>query len=285
MTRSRHAFRLAALAAVTLSLGLAAGCGRNHSGTVLSPAVLRPGPLVYTGEITGAVLFNSPQAPDLAVGPFPPTRVELIDKAVQPPKLLAVDTVGPLSRVYRFTHVKPGLDSINISSRAFYSYAITDIPASDGYLDAGISTLTINSTALSSQVELIGTIPGYTIDQLGMGTAIFEQNPLGIYLYPNLLYLDYFLPPPSPIPAGTYRFKFVTDGTSTANNLIGWGGSAAEVLTVPVTSRAMILGSGPATDLVVHFPTTAFYAFTLDERRQRFSIRLATTPASSFARR
>ena len=282
MTPARLVFSLAAVAAVTLSLGFAAGCGRNRPGTVLAPAVLRPGPLVYTGEITGAVMFNSPQTPDLAVGPFPPTRVELIDKQTNPPKLLAVDTLGPFSRVYRFTHVKPGLDSINISSPVFYSYAITDLPASDGYFDAGISTLTINPNSVSSSMDVIGSIPGYTFDQFGLGTTTLLQNTLGMWALSPTSYL--FQPPPT-IPAGTYRFKFVTSYASTATNLIGYGGSAAEILTVPVTSHAAVLGSGPATDLVVRFPTTGDYAFTFDERRQRFSIQLATAPASPFARR
>jgi hypothetical protein len=282
MTRARLALRLAAVAAVTLSLGFAPGCGRNGPGTVLAPSILRPGPLVYTGQIKGTVLFDTLATPDLAVAPYPPTRVELYDKQTKPATLLAVETLAPNSRVYTFKRVKPGVDSIYISSPTFYGYPITDLAASDGYLDAGSAVLTINPNSVSSSMDVIGSIPGFTFDQFGMGTTTLLQNTLGVWELSPAIFL--FQPPPT-IPAGTYRFKFVTSYASTAGNLIGYGGSPAETLTVPVTSHAATPGSGPSTDLVVRFPTTGDYAFTFDERRQRFSILPAPAPASPFARR
>ncbi len=282
MTRSRLAVRLLAVAAATLSLGFAAGCGRNRPGTVLSPSVLRPGPLVYTGQIVGAVLYDTLHTPDLASAPYPPTRVELYDKQTKPATLLAVATLAPSSRVYTFKHVKPGVDSLYISSPIFYARSLTDVAASDGYVDAGSVMLTINPNSVANSMDVIGSIPGYAFDQLGMNTTTLLQNTLGIW---DLSPTSFLFEPPPTIPAGTYRFKFVTSYASTATNLIGYGGSQAETLTVPVIGHAAILGSGPATDLVVRFPTTGDYAFTVDERRQRFSIVVATAPASPFARR
>ena len=284
MTRARLAIRLTAVAAFSLSIGFGAGCGRNNPGTLMAPGILRPGPLVYTGQLTGVILFDTLNTPDLAASPFPPTRIELYDRVTK--TLRAAVSLTPSSNQYTFRNLKasnlPLGDSLYIRSMVFKENSAVPVITTDGYSSANTVMLTIDPSAVSTSMDVIGSIPGYTFDQLGMGTTTLLQNTLGVWELSPSTFL--FQPPPT-IPAGTYRFKFVNSYASTATSLIGYGGSPAETLTVPVTGRASILGSGPSTDLVVRFPTTGDYAFTFDERRQRFSIQPATAPASPFARR
>jgi hypothetical protein len=259
--------------ALALAALFAAGCGGNDASTLLTPTGIRPAPDSWPGSMTGSVFFDPVNTPDLATAPFPPTRIELFLNGAP----VAVDSLEPSSRNYEFTGLASGTYSIVVRSSAFFANSQGSLPVRDGQLDAGNLTLTLNPSAFSNSVDIMGSMPGYGTDQFGMGTTMLDQNVLGVWTYPNG-----FLPP-TEIPAGTYRLKFVTDMSSTDNNLIGWGGSPSDTLTVPVTHHLAVRGSGPSTDLVVRFPATGAYAFTLDERRQTFSI--APAPAVAGARR
>lgn len=257
--------RLPALALVlAFAAFAAAGCGRNDAATLLVPTGIRPAPGSWPGSLTGAVFFDPVNTPDLAAPPFPPTRVELFLGST----LVAVDSLDPGSRNYLFTGLAAGSYSIVVRSAAFYANSRGGLPVREGRLDAGNLTLTLNPLLLSSTVFVTGTMPGFDADQIMFGTTLCNENTLGVFTYPG----DFAVP--SEIPAGTYRLKFVNDQSSTGANLIGWGGSPAETLSTPVTNHLAVYGSGPSTDLVVRFATTGYYAFTLDERRQRFSIEL-----------
>ena len=256
----RPRLRTALLAAWSV-LALA-GCGRNDASTLLAPTGIRPAPASWPGSLTGAVFFDPVNTPDLGSAPFPPTRVELFFGG----SLVAVDSLAPASRNYLFEGLAPGSYAIVVRSAAFYANSRGGLPVRDGELDAGNITLTLNPTLFSNSVDVMGSMPGFGTDQFGWGTTSLDQNVLGVWTYPNDLL------PPTGIAAGTYRLKFVTDMSSTDANLIGWGGSSSDTLTAPVTHHPAVRGSGPATDLVVRFPVTGTYAFTLDERRQTFSI-------------
>lgn len=253
---------LATLLALSAALALAAGCGRNEAGTLLAPTGIRPAPSSWPGGLTGSVFFDPTNTPDLGSPPFPPTRVELFSGA----NMVAVDSLEPGSRNYLFSGLAPGSYSIVVRSSAFFANSRGGLPVRDGLLDAGNITLTLNPSVFSNSVDVMGSMPGFGTDQFGWGTTSLDQNVLGVWTYPNDLL------PPTPIPAGTYRLKFVTDMSSTDANLIGWGGSSSDTLVAPLSDRLAVRGSGPATDLVVRFPATGTYAFTLDERRQTFSI-------------
>jgi len=256
---------LAALVAVPALLAIAGGCGTNVPGTLMAPTGIRPAPETWPGSLTGAVFFDPTNTPDLAAPPFPPTRVELFFGG----NLVAVDSLEPHSRNYLFTGLAAGSYAIVVRSSAFNANSRGSLPVRDGQLDAGNTVLTLNPSSFSNSVDVMGSMPGFGTDQFGMGTTSLDQNVLGVWTYPNSLL------PPTEIAAGTYRLKFVTDMSSTDNNLIGWGGSATDTLDAPLTDVLASRGSGPSTDLVVRFPASGTYAFTLDERRQRFSIALA----------
>lgn len=258
--------------ALALAAALAAGCGGNDPATLLTPTGIRPAPDSWPGSLTGAIFFDPVNTPDLVAAPFPPTRVELY----QGTALVAVDSLEADSRNYLFTGVAPGSYSVVARSSAFFAASRGNLPVRDAQLDAGNLTLTLNSSSFSNYVEVIGTMPGFDAGQLGMGTTSLDQNSIGVWTFPNLLMPDIY--PYPVIPAGTYRLKFVNDFSSTDANRIGWGGDPSDTLSAPVAHHRVIRGSGPATDLVVRFPVTGTYAFTLDERRQTFSVSLMPTP-------
>lgn len=255
---------------LALAAVLAAGCGGNDASTVLTPTGIRPAPDTWPGSMTGAVFFDPLNTPDLGTPPFPPTRVELFLGG----ELVAVDSLAPDSRNYRFTGLAPGSYSIVVRSSAFFANSRGGLPVRDGELDAGNITLTLNASVFSNYIEVIGDMPGFEAAQIGTGATSLDQNAIGVWTYPNLLMPD--LVPYGVIPAGTYRLKFANDVSSTDANRIGWGGDPSDTLTAPVTHHLVVRGSGPATDLVVRFPATGTYAFTLDERRQTFSVSLMT---------
>ncbi|MEO5618485.1 MAG: hypothetical protein ABIS67_11980 [Candidatus Eisenbacteria bacterium] len=259
---------LTALLVLAAALALGAGCGRNDAVTVLAPTGIRPAPAVWPGSLTGLVEFDPTNAPDLSAPPFPPTRIELYRDG----SFLIADSLEISSRSYEFGNLPPGSYSIVVRSSSFFANSRGGLPVRDYPLDAGNLVLTLNPSVFSNGVDIIGSMPGFGVDQFGSGTTSLDQNVLGVWTYPNALY------PAENIAAGVYRLKFVTDMSSTNSNLIGWGGSAAETLTVPVSGRRAVRGSGPATDLRVRFPATGAYAFELDERRQTFSI-MAIPPA------
>ena len=260
MTRSARP--LAVLLALAAALALGAGCGRNDAATVLAPTGIRPAPAVWPGSLTGLVEFDPTNAPDLSAPPYPPTRIELYRDG----SFLVADSLEISSRSYGFGNLPSGSYSIVVRSSSFFANSRGGLLVRDYALDAGNLALTLNPAVFSNGVDVLGSMPGFGTDQIGAGTTSLDQNSLGVWTYPNALY------PADNIAAGVYRLKFVTDASSTTNNLIGWGGSAAETLTVPIAGRRAIRGSGPATDLRIRFPVTGAYAFELDERRQTFSI-------------
>ncbi len=270
--RARVELLVLVLAAATLA---GAGCGRNDATTILTPTGIRPAPATWPGSMTGKVFYDPVNTPDLSVPPFPPTRVELYLGA----DLVATDSLDGSSRTYLFDNLAPGSYSIVVRSLVFYANSRGGLPVREGPLDAGNITLTLNPLALSNNVYVTGSMPGLGADQLIYGTGICDANQLGIWTYPNSLW------PAVDIPAGTYRFKFVTDESSTDTNLIGWGGNPSDTLDVPFSDRPAVRGAGPSTDIVARFPASGTYAFTFDERRQRFSIALLPPGPAARSRR
>jgi hypothetical protein len=260
-------------------LAAVAGCDGNKSSTMLLPTGIRPAPETWPGSLTGAVFFDPVNTPDLGSPPFPPTRVELYRGS----ELVGVDSLESDSRNYLFTGLAPASYSIVVRSSAFYPNSRGSLPVHEDRLDAGNITLTINPTSFSNSIDVMGSMPGFDTGQFYMGTTSLDQNVLGVWTYPNSLMPD--LIPYVAIPAGTYRLKFVNDFSSTDSNLIGWGGNPSDTLAAPVTNHLAVRGSGPSTDIVVRFPSSGVYAFTLDERRQTFSIALTSLAPPARPRR
>jgi hypothetical protein len=245
------------IVAAALLVAVAAGCSRNRPETLLAPTGVRPAPAPWKGSVTGLVYFDPLNTPDMAGPPYPPTTVQLFDTA-----LVATQALAPGTRWFTFRGVKPGIYSVVARSRAFFAGSIGGIKVREDSTDAGNLTLRFNPVSISNTMDIGGTIPGYSTDQIPFGPGTMDQNVIGIWTYPNSLY------DPLVIPAGTYAFKFYAP-------TVTWGGASAETLTVPVSAHAALDGAAPRSDIVVRFPSTGVYTFTLDERRQTFSVSVA----------
>ena len=272
-TPLRPAHLLAAAALLALAL---AGCDRNQPGTALAPTGIRPAPARWPGGVTGVVHFDPLNTPDLASPPFPPTRIELWRDTLR----IAVDSIGGATNTFKFTNVVNGVYSVVVRSSAFYANSIGGVQVLNQPRDAGDVTLTINYAAFANGMELLGTIPGFReTDQseylFGLDVGELSTSALGLWTYPSADYPD-----GQAIPAGTYRFKFATEWPLTSGVWTGWGNALGDTITVPATNHPSLLASGAANDIVMKFPQTGVYGFTVDERRQTFSVRfLHAAPA------
>jgi hypothetical protein len=269
---------------VAALLALSAGCSRNHTTTFMAPTGVRPIPGDWTGSITGLLFFDPINTPDLATAPFPPTRLEVWKDST----LVAVDSLSVSTNRFTLAGIKPGRYSLVTRSALFFKDSLAGIRVGDGETDAGNRTLLINSAATGSGMELIGTMPGFRIADLNEGmfpidVSQLSGSSLGVWNYPSLDYPD-----GTAIPAGTYHFKFATLWPLAVTNITGWGNPSGGTLTTPVVNHPAVLSSGSATDIVMTFPTTGVYSFTLDERRQTFSVQFlhaAPARAARIARR
>ena len=264
--------RRAPLLVLLLALVLATGCGRNHASSLLTPTGITPGPAVPTGSVFGFVTYDPVNTPDLSRPPFPITIATLSRDGVA----VANDTLAIDSTRFHFEDVAPGTYTVTVQAQSFLGNAITNLAVRNTRIDAGNVTLGIDNAYLNTiGVFLTGNIPGFGLDQLMTYESALDQNVLGIWTYPNALY-----DPPTSIPRGTYRFKLVTDISSTLSNLVGWGWTVTDTLRVPFVGHRVVRTSGPATDIVARFDTTGVYQVTLDERRQSLSIvRMPATQA------
>ncbi len=287
MNRSRSLLALA-LALVAFAALAAGGCSRNEPGTLLAPTGYRPAPAQWSGRLVGKLFYDPINTPDLATAPYPPTRVELW--RFQPDTLMvAVDSLTNTTTWFDFEHLSPSVDyRVKVFSAMFYEADVNGIKVNENRVDAGNLTLRVNPNATAAGMEIIGTMPGFRLADLDYGmwfpldSTRAGAPALGVweFPYPNPL-------PANPneedlaywgfaqrhkITAGTYHFKFVTDFPDDPNNLGGWGNPLGGTLTAPVTNHPAVRATGPATDIVMTFPTTGVYRFTLDERRQTFSV-------------
>lgn len=256
------------LFALAAAVAMAVGCGRNDATSVLTPTGIRPAPGVWPGSLKGYVFFDPALAPELADAPFPPTRIELFSGS----ELVGIDSLEANSREFRFEGLPQGSYSVVVRSRVFDSNSRGGLRVRDGELDIGNVTLSLNTSFLEVALYVTGSMPGFDADQIWLLTTMLGSNGYGIWTFPS------DLSPAIEIPAGTYRFKLVTDESSSNSNFIGWGWSPGDTLQVPVSNHPVVMGSGPASDIVARFPVTGYYTFTLDERRQTVSVSLLPPP-------
>lgn len=283
---------LAIVAAGLPSLLAGAGCGRNGAETFLAPTGIRPRPTHWNGAVTGLLLYDPINTPDLIDPPYPPTRVELWRDT----SLAAVDSLPVSTRWFTFDSLAPGTYTVIARSSMFFAAAVTGVRVSDSQADAGNLVLNVNPSATGSGLEIMGSMPGFRLSDLDyamwfpLDSTRAGATSLGVWVYPlplpaspsdeDLAYDHYAQT--HPVTAGTHRFKFATLYPASETNLTGWGNLLGGTLTAPVANHPSAIASGPATDIVMTFPTTGVYRFTLDERRQTFSVQLDhATPAPS----
>jgi hypothetical protein len=265
--------RLTPLALVTALL-VVAGCSPNESSELLVPTGIRPVPAVPTGGLTGVVVFDSVTYVGLGTPPFPPARVQLLYNSA----VVAETTTTSLDRVFRFNRLRPGDYGLVVRSHAFSPRSFGPYRVVDQVRDVGDFALVANtSDSLASQVFVMGTAPGFDTDAAQSFLTYCDAISVGQWTYPNLLFVGLEVP----VPAGTHRFKFVSDPSLSPSNMRGWGGDGSVTLTAPVTAAPARYGIGPASDLVVNFPVSGIYEFRFDERRLTVDIRLAPQALSA----
>lgn len=251
------------------------GCGRNTSGHLLVPTGIRPAPAVPTGALTGVVVFDSLAYPGLGTPPFPPARVQVTRNGA----VVAETITTASSNTFTVPRLVPGDYGVVVRSHAFSPRAFGPFRVVDRTRDAGDLPLSANTAdSLATNVFVIGTLPGYSTDELATFTTLCVGTSAGRWELNDTLNI-YAAPLPI-VPAGTYRLKFVTDASSTPGHLIGWGGDPNRTLDAPFVNAPARFGTSDSSDLVVRFPTTGRYHFIFDERRLTLSIRpyIATSP-------
>lgn len=259
------------LLALGLALVLMAGCNLNRISDLLVPTGLRPRPEVGTGGITAQLDFDPAQFPDLAAPPYPPTLVRLyLDGSPVDSLMLDGST-----RMVRFDALFGGTYAITSSAYLFFPSTLGPIPVVDRLVDAGNDTLQVNPSRIVSTVHLAADFNGFPPDF--PDSIAMVQNRLGLWSYPNL---DY---PAQTIAPGTYRLRFVTDFSF--DNPTDYGGSETVTLTPPVRDAPTSLVSGSGTNLKIRIDTGGQYSFTLDERRQTFSVEPLVQAMKSTTRR
>jgi hypothetical protein len=151
-------------------------------------------------------------------------------------------------------------------------YTAVEVPVTvgTGVADLGTLNLVFDFNLLATSINVAGDFNGWSASSLSaeMGGD-----------------LAWSVTTTTPIAAGTHDFKFARYGSFVDQ---AYGGDPSTTLTAPVTDHPthLVSGGGSSTNAIrVSFPTTANYTFTLDERRQVFSIQQATAAVTSSPRR
>ena len=262
-----------AMALALIACSCLSGCDRNSATPYLIPTGIRTAILNPGGGVFGVLHYGPAQRADLAVAPFPPTRVELLRG--RDSSLVTQTTTASTTNTFSIVGVQPGDYLVRAVVRGFSS-PLVRVKVLDRPRDAGDVTLPMATSVYSPFIFLIGTMPGYDYDSYF--SNIFNSPAIGVFSYPS----DFHPEATVTVPAGTQEFMFVTD-SSFPDDLIGWGGDAADLLTLPLVDHRMTLGHGLAHNLKVSFPATGAYTFALDEARQTFSIIPASAAQSARA--
>jgi hypothetical protein len=219
---------------------------------------------VLPGGIRATLAFDPFTLP-ITTAPYPPVTAKLywgtvrLDSLLLPASDDALDLADLDRASYRLVLSSP-------------LYTTLDLPVTvgGGVTDLGILNMTADFNLLASAIHVAGDFNGWSTSAL---SAEIGGD------------LAWSVSTTTPITAGVHDLKFARYGSFVDP---AYGGDPATTLDVPVVNRPtrLVSGGGTSTNAIrVNFPTTANYTFTLDERRQVFSIQQAVTAATSGPRR
>jgi hypothetical protein len=263
--------RVAGTAAI-LAIALLASCDRNSRQPFLTPTGITQRPDVGPATLTGRVVFDPTQAPDLTSPPFPRTVVELWVDTL----LAARDTLDPATDRFEFAGLYPGDYRVVANAHFFLASSLPPVRVLSGVVDVGDVILPINGLASSNDIHLVGDFNGFFFIPFSPDDSCgFEQKTAGLWYGPNLQPVDLGGTIEDPdtaltLPAGTWKFRFVTDYD--IDNPTDYGGDQTQTIDVPVDFSPMKVVSGTGTHLTLRLPVTGRYRFFVDERRLTFSV-------------
>jgi hypothetical protein len=253
-SRSRAARRAAVALAAGLTL-LAAACGRDATRNPITPTGIRPPLLEGTGVLSGYVIYDPVNFPDLATPPYPPTIVTLLEGATT----VAVDTLADTTRFFAFHDLLPGAYTVRADARLLTTGTAGPTEIYEDARDAGDVRLNADPSEGAVDLWLVGSFDGESFAD----SCKFLQSALGRWLGP-----DFDADSALTLAAGTYAIRFFALG----NDVLEYGIPAASTVDVPVTGlRLEVLGTS-ANGLRLRFPQTGRYRFFLDERRQTLGV-------------
>lgn len=153
-----------------------------------------------------------------------------------------------------------------VLSSPLYTTVEVPVTVGTGVVDLGTLNMTADFNLLASAVNVAGDFNGWSASALSAemgGDLVWSVTTT------------------TPIAAGVHDFKFARYGSFVDR---AYGGDPGATLTAPVANQPtwLVTGGGSATNAIrVDFPATANYTFTLDERRQVFSVQAVTAVTSS----
>lgn len=216
------------------------------------------------GSISGELEFEPTLFPDLANPPWPPVRVVLLQGGIEMDEVTTTRT----DKTFSFGNLPAGDYRVRADAR-LYAPDSADATVSAGNVDVGTLTLNADFNELASDMHVAGDFNNFTIAD----TTRMAFTAQLVWQYT----------PSHPIAAGTYNMKFVTDASF--DNPTDYGGDESVTITVPVVNSPTGLVSGFGTAIKLQFTAAGNYRFTLDERRQTFSVESVPAPSFSAVRR
>ncbi len=210
-------------------------------------AELQGGP---TGSITGTAAFSG-----IASAPFPRAVVRLFRAGSD--TALTQTTTDASTRAFKFQALANGVYDLEVSAPCYITETRTNVSVSGSPTDVG----TVSLAAGSSSFTTIQLAADFTSFDLGQAPAMTEGA--------NCVWTDTV----TVAAAGTFNMKFVTDGAFDTPK--DYGGDESQTLDLP-GSYPVRQVSGTGTALHIRFANPGAYAFSLDERRQTFTVTLVT---------
>jgi hypothetical protein len=264
--------RTLALAAAAAAALTTAGCGSNTDPALLVPTGVRPRPPVGEGAVSGTIVFDPAQAPDLSVAPYPLTRVELWRGT----ELAVEDTLDPGLRSFEFEGLGPGDYTVVAQADFFRRTSLPPVRVVSAPVDVGDLVLGIDGTDNPSEVHVLydEAAPPRTIafGNVRDTTGLLQSGPLGLWTFPQT-----FSRPPV-LAAGVHRLRFILNRAR--SNPVNWSTATTDTIDAPAAFVPARRIEGAGVDFWVRVAAPTQFAIALDIRRRTISLNPLPVPVS-----
>lgn len=267
--------RLTGLASLLVVMLSAGGCARNEAEAILVPTGIRPAPAVGEGAVSGVLVYDRVQAPDLSAGPYPLTAVELWRGT----DLVVRDTLDSAVRTFAFDGLSPGDYTVVAEANFFLRSSLPPVRVVSMPVDVGDLELPIDGSDNPSEVHILydEALPPRTIavGNVRDTTGQMESTLLGVWTFPQS-----FSRPPL-LTAGVHRMRFFLNRARA--NPINWTTVTTDTIDVPVEDEPALRIEGAGTDFWIRVAAPTQFAVELDLRRRTISLTSLPVPLSSGA--